>query len=151
MEQSCLGIYLGVSNKHASTISLVLTPQTGLVSPQFHVKWDDKFETVGNYPLMKNIGKWQEITQIHKTKVEKEPPQRSPRIQGTTTQELSKNRSKPQRENAIPSQREMNSDGTPKLQDTLQRRDGTPKKGDTSQQRDGTRGYISTNRWHART
>ena len=87
---------------------------------------------------MKNIGKWQEITQIQKTKVEKEPPQRSQRIRGTMAQELLKNRSKPQRENAIPSQREINSDGTPKLRDILQQRDGTPKKGDTSQQRDGT-------------
>jgi hypothetical protein len=41
-----LGIYLGPSPRHASSVSLVLNLTTGLVSPQFHVKHDDFFETV---------------------------------------------------------------------------------------------------------
>ena len=32
-----LGIYLGLSPKHARSVALVLNLQTGMVSPQFHV------------------------------------------------------------------------------------------------------------------
>jgi hypothetical protein len=41
-----LGIYLGPSPRHASSVSLVLNISSGLVSPQCHVKHDDFFETV---------------------------------------------------------------------------------------------------------
>jgi Reverse transcriptase (RNA-dependent DNA polymerase) len=41
-----IGIYLGKSPRHSRSIALVLNPQTGHVSPQFHVKFDDVFETV---------------------------------------------------------------------------------------------------------
>jgi hypothetical protein len=41
-----LGIYLGMSPRHARSVALVLNPRTGLVSPQWHVKFDDNFETV---------------------------------------------------------------------------------------------------------
>lgn len=42
-----LGIYLGFSPNHARNVGLVLNPRTGLVSPQFHAKYDDLWETVG--------------------------------------------------------------------------------------------------------
>ncbi|KAL7561622.1 hypothetical protein ACA910_001490 [Epithemia clementina (nom. ined.)] len=45
-----LGIYLGPSPSHARSVSLVLNPRTGHVSPQFHVKHDDFFETVSGKP-----------------------------------------------------------------------------------------------------
>ena len=45
-ERSRLGVYLGPSPNHARSIALVLNPRTGHVSPQFHVKFDDFFETV---------------------------------------------------------------------------------------------------------
>ena len=45
-ECSRLGVYLGPSPNHACSIALVLNPRTGHVSPQFHVKFDDFFETV---------------------------------------------------------------------------------------------------------
>ena len=45
-ECSRLGVYLGPSPNHARSITLVLNPRTGHVSPQFHVKFDDFFETV---------------------------------------------------------------------------------------------------------
>ena len=45
-EHSRLGVYLGPSPNHARSIALVLNPRTGHVSPQFHVKFDDFFETV---------------------------------------------------------------------------------------------------------
>eukprot|EP00980_Cylindrotheca_fusiformis_P019195 scaffold6521_cov93-Cylindrotheca_fusiformis.AAC.3 len=44
-----VGIYLGFSPNHARTVGLVLNFQTGLVSPQFHAKYDDLWETV-KYP-----------------------------------------------------------------------------------------------------
>ncbi|KAL7563769.1 hypothetical protein ACA910_020453 [Epithemia clementina (nom. ined.)] len=45
-----LGIYLGPSPSHARSVSLVLNPRTGHVSPQFHIKHDDFFETVTGKP-----------------------------------------------------------------------------------------------------
>jgi hypothetical protein len=41
-----LGVYLGRSPNHAQSIALILNLSTGLVSPQFHIKFDDLFETV---------------------------------------------------------------------------------------------------------
>ena len=45
-ERARLGVYLGPSPNHARSVALVLNPRTGHVSPQFHVKFDDFFETV---------------------------------------------------------------------------------------------------------
>lgn len=41
-----VGIYLGHSPQHACTVTLVLNKDTGLVSPQFHVKFDPSFQTM---------------------------------------------------------------------------------------------------------
>ena len=41
-----LGIYLGHSPSHAGSVALVMNPKTGLVSPRFHLVFDDNFETV---------------------------------------------------------------------------------------------------------
>ena len=41
-----LGIYVGHSPIHAGSVALVLNPKTGLVSPQYHVVFDDDFTTV---------------------------------------------------------------------------------------------------------
>ena len=41
-----VGDCLGRSKNHASNVSLTLNLQTGHVSPQFHVVFDDDFETV---------------------------------------------------------------------------------------------------------
>ncbi|KAL7465002.1 hypothetical protein ACHAXS_005332 [Conticribra weissflogii] len=43
---ACLGIYVGQSPNHARNVALVLNPKTGLVSPQFHVVFDNDFTTV---------------------------------------------------------------------------------------------------------
>ena len=77
-DRSKIGIFLGFSREHASTVSLVLNPITGLTSPQFHVKHDDRFEST-KYPIMKEAGKWQEVTQIHR--VRKKKNQRAPILQ----------------------------------------------------------------------
>ena len=44
--RSCLGIYIGRSPFHAGSVALVLNPRTGLVSPQYHLVFDDDFSTV---------------------------------------------------------------------------------------------------------
>ena len=41
-----LGIYLGLSPAHAANVALVINPKTGLVSPQFHIVFDDDFTKV---------------------------------------------------------------------------------------------------------
>ena len=41
-----LRIYLGHSPSHAGSVALVMNPKTGLVSLQFHLVFDDNFETV---------------------------------------------------------------------------------------------------------
>ena len=48
---SRLGVYLAPSPSHAQSVALVLNPCTGHVSPQFHVKFDDFFESVGDMPM----------------------------------------------------------------------------------------------------
>ena len=45
-ERSRVGVYLGHSSQHSSTVALILNPKTGHVSPQFHVVFDDNFDTV---------------------------------------------------------------------------------------------------------
>jgi hypothetical protein len=41
-----MGIYVGRSPAHASTVALILNPRTGHVSPQFRVVFEDDFTTV---------------------------------------------------------------------------------------------------------
>jgi hypothetical protein len=45
-ERARVGIYLGRSPQHAQSVALVLNPQTGLVSPQFHLFFDSSFQTL---------------------------------------------------------------------------------------------------------
>ena len=68
--RASLGIYLGQSPAHAANVALVLNPKTGLVSPQFHVVFDDNFATFphlrkGTVPPNWNklvIGSWEKST-----------------------------------------------------------------------------------------
>ena len=43
-----LGVYLGPSPNHSRMVHLILNPRMGHVSPQYHVKHDDFFETITN-------------------------------------------------------------------------------------------------------
>ena len=45
-ERSRVGLYLGRSPNHARNVSLIMNLRTGLVSPQFHVQHDNRFDTV---------------------------------------------------------------------------------------------------------
>jgi hypothetical protein len=46
MPRARVVIYVGKSLRHARSVSLVLNTRTVLVSPQFHCKYDDTFETI---------------------------------------------------------------------------------------------------------
>jgi hypothetical protein len=52
-----LGLFLGFSNLHSSQVPLVLNVATGHISPQFHVIFDNKFETVNSLPLDQSLKK----------------------------------------------------------------------------------------------
>lgn len=56
-QRSRVGIYIGRSPQHARNVALVLNIETGLVSPQFHVKFDPSFHTVKQSPEMQSL--WQ--------------------------------------------------------------------------------------------
>ena len=43
---SMQGVYVIPSSLHASTVGLILNTRTNRISPQFHVIYDDYFETV---------------------------------------------------------------------------------------------------------
>ena len=45
-QRSRVGIYLGKSPQHAKNVSLILDRMSGLVSPQFHVRHDNRFDTL---------------------------------------------------------------------------------------------------------
>jgi hypothetical protein len=45
-QRSKIGVYLGKSPQHGRSVALVLSRETGLVSPQFHVAFDPTFRTV---------------------------------------------------------------------------------------------------------
>ncbi|KAL7575493.1 hypothetical protein ACA910_020079 [Epithemia clementina (nom. ined.)] len=59
-ERARVGIFLGFSPQHARSVSLMLSLSSGLTSPQFHVQFDDGFQTIkasfGNTPP---ISQWQ--------------------------------------------------------------------------------------------
>jgi hypothetical protein len=45
------GQFLGFSSSHSTSVSLILNVQTGSISPQFHVVFDEKFTTVSSGPV----------------------------------------------------------------------------------------------------
>jgi hypothetical protein len=78
MARSRVGVNLGISPTHARSVALVLSLKTGLVSPQFHVKHDDLFETtakrLGGYRMPRSH--WQELSGFEKpsTPIPREQP-----------------------------------------------------------------------------
>jgi hypothetical protein len=44
-DKTRIGINLGYSSRHALNVSLIISLQTGLVSPLYHCQYDDLFET----------------------------------------------------------------------------------------------------------
>ena len=64
--RSRVGLYLGPSPKHARSVALVLNLQTGMASPQYHVRFDNLFETLSRQPSL-DI-KWQEVCHFREAK-----------------------------------------------------------------------------------
>ncbi len=52
----CLGFFLGFSSLHSSQVPIVMNVDTGKISLQFHVIFDDKFETVMSMNSEESIG-----------------------------------------------------------------------------------------------
>ena len=62
-----LGLFLGFSALHSSQVPMVLNVETGKISPQFHVIFDDKFETVHSLPTDEPLEKqWAEILKLER-------------------------------------------------------------------------------------
>jgi hypothetical protein len=60
--RACLRIFLGFSTLHSSQVPIIMNVDTGKISPQFHVIFDDKFETVVSMNSEELIGeKWKSI------------------------------------------------------------------------------------------
>ena len=55
-ERERVGIYLGISLQHSQNVALVIDRNTGLVSPQFHLRFDPSFHT---FKQDKLDSKWQ--------------------------------------------------------------------------------------------
>jgi hypothetical protein len=58
-DRSKLGVYLGRSPMHAKNVALILSLETGLVSPQFHCKLDSSFQTLQELGTQLPKSKWQ--------------------------------------------------------------------------------------------
>ncbi len=57
-----LGLFLGFSDLHSSQVPLVMNMDTGKISSQFHVIFDDTFQTVNSLPLNQPLDKqWARI------------------------------------------------------------------------------------------
>ena len=59
--RSRLGIYLGHSPFHASSVALVLNPRTGHVSPQYYVAIDNDFSTVPHMRAVRVPKNWADL------------------------------------------------------------------------------------------
>lgn len=74
--RSRVGVYLGFSPHHSSRIPLVLSTTTGLVSPQYHVVFDDNFSTVNSFiknqipPIGQNFSSKMPSHMLMKTSIE---------------------------------------------------------------------------------
>jgi hypothetical protein len=78
-DRARIGIYLGPSPQHAKSVALVLSLTTGNVSPQYHVQFDDLFETVTkeNEQYIPR-SEWQVKTHFQKAKRTARTPPDSP-------------------------------------------------------------------------
>ena len=58
-----LGIYFGHLTSYAGSVALVLNPKTGLVSPQYHVVYDDQLSTVHHIRDLTVPPNWAQLVQ----------------------------------------------------------------------------------------
>jgi hypothetical protein len=62
-----MGIYVGCSPSHAANVSLILNPQTGHISPQLHVVYDNDFTTVPHLRTATVPAHWMELVKASLT------------------------------------------------------------------------------------
>ena len=62
---SRLGIFVGFSSEHSSLVPLVLNTTTGKISPQFHVVFDDNFNTVPSLVPTQQADLWKTILTLY--------------------------------------------------------------------------------------
>ena len=63
--RSNAGMYLGHSPEHASNVALVMNLTTGMISPQYHVVFDDTFSTVGHITTRQEPHHWSDLCKYH--------------------------------------------------------------------------------------
>ena len=63
-ERSRIGVYLGHSPHHATSVAWVLNITTGHVSPQFHVVFDDHFDTALQTNKQEISSLWQDLAKL---------------------------------------------------------------------------------------
>jgi hypothetical protein len=88
VRRSRVAVYMGFSPRHARSVALVLGLTTGYLSPQFHLKFDDFFETVQD-SKSRPPSKWQFLARfISKPGVPNVPkaPVRSQGVHAPTSQ-----------------------------------------------------------------
>ena len=71
--------YVGYSPLHASTVGLVRNLKTGNLSPQFHLVFDDWFETV-HATANEEPKQWQELIQFHQSSTDFDEDQYVPEL-----------------------------------------------------------------------
>ncbi len=60
-----LGLFLGFSERHSSQVPFDLNVETGKITPQYHVIFDNRFETVHSLPDNKALEKqWTTILRL---------------------------------------------------------------------------------------
>ena len=77
---SCHGQYMGHSAIHASSVGLVRHLQTGHILPQFHMVYDDYFETVHSDESDQPPPEWADLVTFNSTKVEWDDPDFTPEL-----------------------------------------------------------------------
>ena len=107
--RSRVGLYLGSSPKHARSVSLVLNLATGMVSPQYHVRFDSLFETLKRQRQPKS--EWQRICHFRSEK--KEEWQLGRRGQGKTRSPLLSQAERYPDTSSIPLQQQATDDFAP--------------------------------------
>jgi hypothetical protein len=80
-----VGVYLGRSPSHFRSVALILDIETGLVSPQFHIKLDPLFQTVrGDTQQESHKSLWQiksgSVLQKEASTINKKRPQPTGRL-----------------------------------------------------------------------
>ena len=60
-----VGVYLGHSPSHAGNVALVLNLQTGHISPQYHLVFDDGFSTVDALRTDTEPDNWKDLVKDH--------------------------------------------------------------------------------------